>query len=435
MPTETAFKSERRTLKPGAMAHATLAILFMMNLLNYIDRSVLNGMLPLIKDDWGLSDRALGMLVSAFIIAYMVFSPVFGWLGDRFARKWIAGAGVAAWSVMTAASAFAQNFGQLFGFRLLLGVGEASYSTTAPTIITDLYPRESRSKMLAFFYVAMPVGFALGYIFGGQLGVHFGWRPAFLIVGLPGILMALAILLIREPVRGQSEDVSHEELAKYLKTRVSLKAYLELFHNRSYIYNTVGMTLMTFVTGGLAAWMPTYFYRIRGIGLERADLYFGIATLSAGIVGTFFGGWIADRLQAYWKSAYFLVSGVGLLLSVPFAIIALYARTPVVYWSAVFWAEFFLFVNTGPSNAIIINVTMPKMRVTAFALNIFFIHALGDVISPVLVGTVSDMTNLHVSLLTIMPIMMVFSGAAYLMGAPHLEPDTERVLDRIKSGT
>jgi MFS family permease len=416
------------------MANITLLILFMMNLLNYIDRSVLNNMLPLIKNEWGVSDEALGWLVSAFLVAYMLFSPLFGWLGDRFIRKWVAGAGVAAWSLATAASALAANYGQLFGFRLMLGVGEASYSTTAPTIITDLYPRERRSKMLAFFYMAMPVGYALGYILGGQLGDRFGWRPAFLIVGLPGLLMALAILFVREPVRGQSEDVSREELSDYLKAKVPLKAYLELFRIRSYIYNTAGMTLMTFVTGGLAAWMPTYFYRIREIPLNKAGLYFGIATLLAGFGGTFFGGWLGDRLQLRWKSSYFLVSGVGLLLSVPCALAALYAASPLVYWPAVFLAEFFLFINTGPSNAIIINVTMPKMRVTAFALNIFFIHALGDVISPVLIGRISDLSNLNVALLSTMPAVMVLSGIAYLMGSRHLVPDSERVLERIKGG-
>ncbi|GAB4345065.1 MAG: MFS transporter [Candidatus Abyssubacteria bacterium] len=415
------------------MAHTTLAILFMMNLLNYIDRSVLNGMLPLIKDEWALSDEKLGLLVSAFILSYMCFSPVFGWLGDRYARKWIAGAGVAVWSVATAGAALAGSFLQLLGLRTILGVGEASYSTTAPTIITDLYPREYRSKMLAYFYMAMPVGYALGYILGGTLGPNFGWRAAFLIVGLPGLLMALAILFVKEPARGQSEEVSGAELSDYLSTRVPLKAYLELIRNRSYILNTAGMTLMTFVTGALATWMPTYFYRVRGLNLEEAAVNFGAATLAAGIVGTFFGGWFADRLQKRYRSAYFLVSGVGLLLSIPCALVALFSKTPALYWPAVFWAEFFLFVNTGPSNAIIINVTMPKMRVTAFAVNIFVIHALGDVISPWLVGKVSDLTNLHFALLTTMPLVMVFSGLAYLLGAPHLVRDTERVVERIKS--
>ncbi len=433
MTTDETPKTSAKHADAGSMAHVTLGILFAMNVLNYIDRSVLNGMLPLIKEEWGISDAALGFLVASFTITYMLASPVFGWLGDRFARKWIAGAGVAVWSISTAAAALAQSFMQLFGLRTILGIGEASYATVAPTIITDLYPRESRSKMLAFFYVAIPVGYALGYILGGTLGIRFGWRMAFLIVGLPGLLMAFAILFIKEPKRGQSEDVDEAELARYLSTPLPLKAYLELFRNKSYMYDTAAMILMTFATGGLAVWMPTYFFRIRGIELEQANNYFGISLLGAGIIGTFFGGWLADKLQKRFKSAYFMVSGTGMLLSVPCAVVALTAESPAIYWSAIFWAQLFIFLNTGPANAILINVVMPKMRVGAFAVNIFLIHALGDVLSPGIVGWISDRTDLRFSLITTMPPIMLLGGACYLLGMRHLESDMQRVTERIKS--
>ena len=129
-----------------------------------------------------------------------------------------------------------------------------------------------------------------------------------------------------------------------------------------------------------------------------------------------------------------MVSGVGMLLSVPCAAVVLYAETPWIYWSAVFWAEFFLFLNTGPANAILINVVMPKMRVGAFAINIFLIHAWGDVLSPGIVGVVSDRTNLRFALLSVLPLSMVLSGVFYLLGARHLEPDTQMVVQRMKSG-
>jgi len=406
MASDEALQNSKKRHTPGAMAHTTLAILFAMNVLNYIDRSVLNGMLPLIKEEWGLSDKALGLLGASFAITYMLASPVFGWLGDRYVRKWLAGAGVAVWSVSTAAAALARSFAHLFGLRMILGVGEASYATVAPTIITDLYPRESRSRMLAFFYVAIPVGYALGYILGGALGIRFGWRIAFLMVGLPGLLMAFSILFIKEPVRGQSEDVDEAELKEYLSTSLPFKAYLELIRNRSYVYDTIAMILMTFATGALAVWMPTYFYRIRGIELEQADKYFGITLLIAGVLGTFFGGWIADKLQKRFKSSYFMVSGGGMLLGVPCSFIALYSDHPTIFWPAIFWAQFFLFLNTGPANAILINVVMPKMRVGAFAINIFLIHALGDVISPPIVGWISDKTDLQFALISTMPPIM-----------------------------
>ncbi len=433
MTTEKNSKPSNERLNPGRMAHITLGILFAMNVLNYIDRSVLNGMLPLIKEEWGISDKALGFLGASFAITYMLASPVFGWMGDRFVRKWIAGAGVAVWSISTAAAALARSFAQLFGLRMILGIGEASYATVAPTIITDLYPRESRSRMLAFFYVAIPVGYALGYILGGALGIRFGWRMAFLMVGLPGLLMAFSILFIKEPMRGQSEDVDEAELEQYLSTSLPLKAYWELIRNKSYVYDTIAMILMTFATGALAVWMPTYFYRVRGIELAVADRNFGITLLIAGIIGTFFGGWLADKLQERYKSAYFMVSGVGMLLSVPCGFIALYSGNPNIFWPAIFGAQFFIFVNTGPANAILINVVMPKMRVGAFAINIFFIHALGDVISPPIVGWISDKTDLQFALISTMPLIMLLGGVFYLLGMRHLESDTQMVVERMKS--
>jgi sugar phosphate permease len=193
------------------------------------------------------------------------------------------------------------------------------------------------------------------------------------------------------------------------------------------------MTMMTFVTGAFAFWGPTYFYRMRGMELADANYYFGIATLAAGITGTFFGGWLADLLQKKFKSAYFLVSGIGILLSVPAIFAVLLADSPRVYWVAVFLAEFFLFLNTGPANAIILNITLPNMRAGAFAINIFVIHALGDIISPLIVGAISDVTNLKTGLITMMPLVTIGSGLFYLWGARYLAQDTEAVTTRMKN--
>ncbi len=414
-------------------SHTVLLILFVLNVLNYIDRSILNSVLPLIKAEWQISDTMLGWLNSAFIITYMIFSPLFGWLGDKMVRKWIAGVGVIVWSVATALSSVARNFAQLFGLRLIFGAGEAGFSTVAPTMIADLYPKQSRSIVLSVFYVAIPVGYALGYIIGGAVGEGFGWRMAFLVVGLPGLLLALPMLFVREPKRGGSEEVSDEELADYLNKALPIKSYLKLIHNKSYVCNTIAMTMMTFVTGAFAFWGPTYFYRMRGMELADANYYFGIATLAAGITGTFFGGWLADLLQKRIKSAYFLVSGIGILLSVPAIFLVLLADSPRIYWVAVFLAEFFLFLNTGPANAIILNITLPNMRAGAFAMNIFLIHALGDIISPPIVGAISDATNLKIGLVIIMPLVTIGSGIFYLWGARYLVRDTEAVVTRMKN--
>jgi predicted MFS family arabinose efflux permease len=415
------------------MAYVTLGILFAMNVLNFVDRTVLTGMLPLIKEDWHLADSSLGLLVSAYVATYMIFSPVFGWLGDRVTRKWIAGAGVAVWSVCTVASAVAQNFGQLYALRMILGIGEASYAAIAPTMIADLFPPRNRSKVLGFFYMAIPIGHAFGYILGGQLGVQFGWRAAFLIVGLPGLIMALAILFVKEPLRGESEGEGRSHLSDHSQEPPPLKAYWTLSRNKSYIYMTVGMIFMMFSTHALATWMPTFFYRYRGVSLDQSDLFFGLATLVGGILGIFIGSWFADRIQSRFKAAYCMVSGVGMLLTVPFLVVAIYFESPVIFWSAVFMAVFFLFVNQGPTNAVLINVVMPKIRVGAFAINIFLTHALGDLLSPAIVGLVSDRANLQLALLTVAPVAMALSGMVWLLGMRHQADDTKRVAEQMKA--
>ncbi len=433
MTSEENHNSTPTPFKAGMTAHMLLLILFVLNILNYIDRSILNSVVPLVKEEWELSDRMLGLLNSAFIITYMIFSPVFGWLGDRVVRKWIATVGAIVWSIVTALSALARNFLQLFGLRMVFGAAEAGFSTVVPTMLADVYPAQTRSRVLAVFYVAIPVGYALGYIIGGAVGKGFGWRAVFLAAGLPGLLLALPMFFFREPRRGQSEDVSEEELSEYLKAKIPLDGYLAIAKNRSYMCNTAAMILMTFVTGAFAFWGPTYFNRIRGLELDTANYYFGIATFLAGVTGTFFGVWVADLLQKRIKSAYFLVSGAGMILSVPALLAVLLADSPQIYWVCVFLSEFFLFLNTGPANAIILNVTMPNMRAGAFAINIFLIHVLGDIISPPIVGAISDITNLKTALIITMPIVTVASGAAYLWGMRYLERDMESVVQRMKA--
>jgi sugar phosphate permease len=192
------------------------------------------------------------------------------------------------------------------------------------------------------------------------------------------------------------------------------------------------MIFMMFSTHALATWMPTFFYRYKGVSLEQSDLFFGLATLVGGILGIFMGSWFADRLQSRFRTAYCMVSGVGMLLTVPFLIAAIYFESPIIFWSAVFLAVFFLFVNQGPTNAVLINVVMPKIRVGAFAINIFLTHALGDLLSPAIVGVVSDRANLRLALLTVAPVAMALCGIVWLWAMRHQATDTERIAQLMK---
>ncbi|MBJ6800299.1 spinster family MFS transporter [Geomonas propionica] len=380
-----------------------LGLLLAVNLLNYIDRQVLFAVFPLIKADLSITDTELGLLGSAFMVSYMVIAPVFGWLGDHWNRVKLASMGVVIWSFATILAGFAPGYRSLLAARATVGVGEASFGTVSPGLIADFFEKEKRGSVLSWFYVAIPVGSALGYLLGGVLGQRFGWHSAFLMVGLPGLLIALPLWFLRTPERPAA---SAEQEAGQGE---GLAGYLQLFHNRSFVTNTLAMAAMTFAIGGLAQWIPSFLFRTHALNVEKANLMFGAVTVVAGILGTLVGGVLGDRWQKKSSKGYLLVSGWGFFIGAPFAAWAILAGDVPSCMAAIFMAEFFLFLNTGPLNTVIINVTDPRMRAMAFAVNIFFIHALGDAVSPSILGWFSDMWGLRTALLST-PLVMALAG-------------------------
>jgi MFS family permease len=380
-----------------------LGLLLAVNLLNYIDRQVLFAVFPLIKIDLHLSDTALGFLGSAFMFSYMLFAPLFGWLGDHWSRTRLASGGLAVWSLATAMAGFAPGYRSLLAARATVGVGEASFGTVSPGLIADFFPKERRGQVLAWFYVAIPVGSALGYLLGGVLGQRYGWHDAFLLVGVPGLLLAIPIALLRTPPRG-GDDTAPRALEGMVAT-----GYAALFRNRSFVCNTLAMAAMTFAIGGLAQWLPSFLNRAHSLDVAKANTLFGATTVLAGIFGTLAGGWLGDLWQKRSGKGYLLISGWGFLIGTPFAAWAILAPGLIGCITAIFIAEFFLFLNTGPLNTVIINVSNPAVRAMAFAVNIFFIHALGDAVSPSILGWLSDQWGLRSALL-LTPIAMVLAG-------------------------
>jgi MFS family permease len=398
-----------------------LILLLTVNLLNYIDRQVIYAVFPLIKSDLELSDTALGLLGSAFMICYMISAPLLGWLGDRISRAKLASCGLLFWSMATVFSGFAPGYRTLLSARSIVGVGEASFGTVSPVLLSDYFPRKQLGRILSCFYLAIPVGSAIGYLLGGILGQNFGWQAAFLIVGIPGLILTLPVWFLREPKRG-----GFGETANYHLTRQSETGYYSLFRNRSFITNTLAMAAMTFALGGLAQWVPTFLCRIHHLDVARANTLFGIITVLAGITGTLTGGWLGDRLQQKSCKGYLLVSGWGFLVGIPITVYALI--TPSIYGclTAMFFAGFFLFLNTGPLNTVIVNVTSPAIRAMAFAINIFFIHALGDAISPTILGWLSDVWGLRTALLTT-PFAILLAAFFSFLCTRFIEKDSAEI--------
>jgi len=422
-----------------ARPRTAVGLLLLINLMNYVDRQVLAAVEVKIGEEFAaggelISDRAMGFLTTAFLLSYMLMSPLFGWLADHSSRWLIVGFGVIAWSLASGASGLASTYIALLSTRIFVGVGEAAYGPAAPTIIADLYPPERRGRVLAWFYLAIPVGSALGYVWGGFIADHWDWRWAFYLSLPPGVLLGVCALCMKEPRHGLADRAVVKRTAK-------LSDYMVFLRTPSYVYNTLGMTMMTFALGGLAFWMPRYVHLYRDAGsLAHVNILFGGITVVSGITATLIGGYVGDKLRPRYGGAYFLISGIGMLVGMPCLLAVLYTPFPYA-WGLIFVAEFCLFFNTGPTNTIIANVTHPAVRSSAYALNIFLIHALGDAVSPTLIGWVNDATksealpygNMNLSFGLVLTVSVFLSGVFWLMGAKHLARDSELAPTRLNA--
>jgi len=408
--------------KSTSGAHTALLLLLGINLFNYIDRQILAALEPDIRASFFATGDVnamtkTGLLGDAFFVTYMISAPILGFLADRISRWIIVGSAVILWSVASGGSGLAATFAILFATRICVGIGEGGYGPAAPTILSDLFPIETRGRVMAIFCAAIPVGSALGYVIGGLIGAHLGWRLAVYLVGPPGLLVGLLCFWQRDP------RVAEDHLVQKTPRR-KLADYVRLFRTRSYLINCIAQTLMTFVTGGLGFWVSAYL-RYRNQSPDVGMTIFGLITVVAGLVSTLLGGVVADRLRSRFAGSYFWVSGIGMLIACPFFIVTLYIPFPAA-WIAMFFAIFFLFLNTGPSNTALANVSLPAVRATAFAMNIFVIHALGDVQAFWLLGYIGGHTNMHVAFLFVSGIIFV-SGLAWLIGVKYLPADTAAV--------
>jgi len=401
-----------------------LATLTGLNFLNYVDRFVPAAVMPAIITALHLKDSQAGSLSTLFILSYSFISPIAGRLGDRRPRFQLAAIGVFVWSAATFGSGLAPTFLALALARALTGVGEASYTVVTPSLLSDFFPPVRRGRALSIFYAAIPVGSARGYVLGGAINAQFGWRWAFFLAGVPGAALAAGLLFLRDPPRGGLDAGAAAAAATPHGTlRESLAA---LGRHGSFVYNTVAQIIYTFVVGGLATWMPTYFVRIRHLPLASADLTFGGVLAAAGLVGTLIGGRLGDRLAERHPAGHFLLAGASLVASLPFAVIGVLAPSPAIFWPAMFVALTLLFLNTGPLNAAMANVLPAHLRGWGFAINTTAIHLFGDAASPYVIGFVSDRTGLQLPVL-LTASLPILAGLVLLAGRKSLTRDLARV--------
>lgn len=459
------------SLVSRSFARHMFAVLFFMNLIDYVDRYVLNAVLSDIQKTFSMSDTQAGLLGTYFLISYSAFSPFMGWAGDRFRRTWLLALGVGVWSLATVGTALADTAGHVALARAFLGIGEATYGVLAPTLLADVFARSSRSRVMANFSLAIPLGGAIGMIFGGLVAKHGGniipgfegWRMAFLISGVPGLIAAIWALFLPEPIRGASEGVSADKLKAAEKHGASRLDYRDLLVNSSFNYAVLGMAMSTFAVGALGLWMATFLTDVRHFEKVQATSSLGMITAIGSLVGMMASGFAADRLSGKKPQWLFLLPGIALWLAIPFMLVAILSTTKVYILGGMFFSIMLLFMNIGPCNAVIANVTPPNLRAVAFAVTLFTIHFLGDIWSNPLVGYISDLfgdpevmqsalgqafesigasptpqadgktlRNLTAGLLITVPSVFL-SGLVMFIGARHLPREMALMLARLKS--
>ena len=391
-------------------ALGTLILLIGLNLLNYIDRYILPGAQPLIQREYGWTDQQMGALTTALFVTYMLVAPLTGWLGDRFSRKPLIIAGAVLWSLATLATAWVHDYWTLYVRHALVGVGEATFGIFAPAVLADFYPERDRNRILSIFYTAIPVGAALGYVAGGRLGSLWGWRQPFFICAFPGLAIAALYGWIgREPVRGSSDRI------RATRDRATV---LGLFTNPAFLCATFGLAALTFAMGGISTWVPTFLHRFAGLSVGAASQTVGAITIIDGLAGTIIGGWVAQRWLRTNHRALYLLSFWSVALTLPCGALVFFGPP---HWAvpALFAAEFFLFLNTGPLNAAIVNSVSGPVRATAVSINLFCIHMFGDTFSPQIIGAISDRThNLRLGLGATL-LSLVVSCIILWVGARH----------------
>jgi len=413
-----------------------LVLLTTLNLLDYVDRYIIASVGSLIRHDFTISDAQFGLFGTLFFLVYLVTSPIFGYLGDRYPRRAILALGAILWSLATVGAVLAPTYLVLLLTRGLVGIGEASFGTLSPPFLADCFPVWQRARVMAIFYVTIPAGAALAYIVAGSLGETHGWRFCFMLVGLPGLLLALPIFRLREPVRGGMDtgpaaaaapktDAAHH-FSYQQRIRQVVSGYLELIRSRSYLFTNLGYAALTFALGGMAFWLPRYLETIKGLPFAESNHLTGLMVAVPGFLGTLAGGFAGDLMMKWTRQAYLLLSGLGVIAGIPFALAAIHSTSRAVYVPCFAAAIFFLFLNTGLLNAVIVSVSPARLRSTAVAANIVIIHILGDAPSPYLIGKVSDASSLQGGILLAVGAMLV-SGVLLLWGAPSLPGDLERV--------
>ena len=384
-----------------------LLLLAVLNTLNYLDRMVFSAVAPHLQSDLNLSNGQIGTLMSAFMVGYIAFSPIFGYLGDRWHKPKLMAAGLIAFSLATVATAYASTFWMLLIARIMVGVGEASFVIIAPAYIGERAPNEvSANRALAIFYAALPLGTALGYAAGGLLGSRVGWQSVFIIAGLPGLLLILPTLNL------------HEEPMDTTIPAINLPDFFRsmgnLLSSRPYMRTLIGYCAAVFAGGGFSFWATSFGVKVLRADLQTVNYGLGAVVLGSAVAGTVIGGKFGTRMVR----PNFVVGGltrfgaIMAFLSFPFCLAAIQATSLAVFFGALFVSMMFFFAAMSPVNLALLKAAPNHLGATAMAVSNLAVHACGDVFSTALIGILADSFPLQM-VMGVLPFFLIIAGFAW----------------------
>jgi predicted MFS family arabinose efflux permease len=386
MTSDAEQSSTDRTLRTRVLLLLLFAYIF-----NFIDRNIAGVLAVPIREEFNLSDTALSQLGVAFGIFYAIIAIPIAWAADRKSRVSIISAAIALWSLFTAACGMAQNYTQLVVARMGVAVGEAGGIAPSYSLISDYFPREKRSRALAFYSLGIPIGSALGVFFGGWLASHLSWRSAFLIVGLAGLPAALLIkLLVPEPTRGRF-DASQPQAAAPAEGVASA-----LLRNPSFWLLSFGAASGSILGYGLIFWLPSFFNRSFGLALEDVGWFYGSIVLVGGALGTWLGGSLGDRIGPSRPGGYALIPAVCFVITAPTFALGLFAPNLWICWLLFTFGQTLALAWLGPVITAVQHLVLPSMRATASASFLFINNLIGIAFGIYFLGWLSDaMKNAH----------------------------------------
>lgn len=393
-------------------SYYVLLILTIVYTFNFIDRQIIAIVSPAIKEDLGLSDSMLGLLKGlAFAVLYTALGIPIAWLADRWNRVSIISIGLTVWSAFTAISGLSATAVHLALARIGVGVGEAACSPPAHSLISDYFAKEKRASALAIYSLGIPFGQMLAFLAGGWVLENLGWRNAFFVVGIPGILLAVVMrLTVREPIRGAKDPAA--AAAAPVKFIDGLKTLLAV---RSYWGVIAGVTLASFTGYGTGLWVVDFFRRTYALSYTEITVPLALLNGVAYGVGTFLGGFLTDRYGAKDKGAYMRIPAIGMLITIPFGWLSVWAPTPL--WSFIWTAPFLIGLGLylGPCFSLIQTLAPMRLRAfsTAFAFFILNLIALG--FAPLWVGAISDMLTAEQGDVTSLRIALTTLGGSSLL--------------------